>query len=173
VLGRLGAQSAPRAVYGFPACTCISVNDEIVHGVPVDRVIQPGDVVKLDVTASLDRYIADAADTVLVPPASPSNRRLRYSAVRAFEDGLRVAELGERVNRIGRAVERRAHADGFAVIRELCGHGVGRSIHEPPEVPNYCVPSQTDRLTDGLVLTIEPMLAARRAGAVRRRTRRT
>jgi methionyl aminopeptidase len=135
VLGRLGAQSAPRAVYGFPACTCISVNDEIVHGVPVDRVIQPGNVVKLDVTASLDRYIADAADTVLVPPASPSNRRLRYSAVRAFEDGLRVAELGERVNRIGRAVERRAHADGFAVIRELCGDGSAARFTSRPKSP--------------------------------------
>jgi methionyl aminopeptidase len=168
VLERHGAHSAPRAVYGFPGCNCISVNDEIVHGIPGARVIAAGDVVKLDVTASLDGYVADAADTVLVAPVSAAVRRLRTSAVHAFEDGLRAAELGQRVNRIGRAVERRAEQDGFAVIRELCGHGVGRAIHEPPEVPNYFSPFQVDRLSEGLVLTIEPMLAARRARAVQR-----
>ena len=166
VLKQHGARSAPRVVYGFPGCTCISVNDEVVHGIPGDRVIAPGDVVKLDVTAECDGYIADAADTVLVPPASPAARRLRSSAVAAFRAGMEAATLGTLVNEIGRAVERRAHHDGFAVIRELCGHGVGRKIHEPPEVANYYVPFQRDRLTDGLVLTIEPLLAARRSRAV-------
>lgn len=160
-----GARSAPRAVYGFPGCNCISVNDEIVHGIPGDRVVAPGDLVKLDVTAECDGYIADAADTVLVPPVSAATRRLRASAVAAFHAGLDAATVGTLVNEIGRAVERRAQQDGFAVIRELCGHGVGRKIHEQPEVANYYVPQQRDRLTDGLVLTIEPMLAARRTRA--------
>jgi methionyl aminopeptidase len=166
VLAQHGARSAPRAVYGFPGCTCISVNDEVVHGIPGDRVVAPGDVVKLDVTAECDGYIADAADTVLVPPVSATARRLRASAVAAFQAGMKAASLGTLVNEIGRAVERRVQDDGFAVIRELCGHGVGRRIHEPPEVANYYVPFQRDRLTDGLVLTIEPLLAARRSRAV-------
>jgi methionyl aminopeptidase len=167
VLARHGARSAPRSVYGFPACNCISVNDEIVHGIPGNRVVTPGDLVKLDVTAECDGYIADAADTVLVPPVSASARRLRTATVSAFRSGLDAAKLGTLVNEIGRAVERRAHDDGFTVIRELCGHGVGRAIHEPPQVANYYVPAQRDRLTDGLVLTIEPMLAAQRARAMK------
>jgi methionyl aminopeptidase len=166
VLARHGARSAPRAVYGFPGCCCISLNDEIVHGIPGTRIVAAGDVVKLDVTAECDGYVADAADTVLVPPVKVAARRLRRSAVAAFREGLDRAAVGTLVNEIGRAVERRARQDGFAVIRELCGHGVGRTIHEPPEVANYYVPSQRDRLTDGLVLTIEPLLAARRTHAV-------
>jgi methionyl aminopeptidase len=166
VLARYGARSAPRSVYGFPGCNCISVNDEIVHGIPGDRVITQGDVVKLDVTAECSGYIADAADTVLVPPVSAAVRRLRSSAIAAFRAGLDAAAVGSLVNEIGRAVETRAHHDGFAVIRELCGHGVGRAIHEPPEVANYYVPSQRDLLTEGLVLTIEPLFAARRTRAV-------
>jgi methionyl aminopeptidase len=166
VLARHGARSAPRAVYGFPGCCCISLNDEIVHGIPGTRVVAAGDVVKLDVTAECDGYVADAADTILVPPVEAAVRRLRRSAIAAFRDGLDRAAVGTLVNEIGRAVERRARQDGFAVIRELCGHGVGRTIHEPPEVANYYVPSQRDRLTDGLVLTIEPLLAARRTHAV-------
>jgi methionyl aminopeptidase len=166
VLARHGARSAPRAVYGFPGCCCISLNDEIVHGIPGTRVVAAGDVVKLDVTAECDGYVADAADTILVAPVEAAVRRLRRSAIAAFRDGLDRAAVGTLVNEIGRAVERRARQDGFAVIRELCGHGVGRTIHEPPEVANYYVPSQRDRLTDGLVLTIEPLLAARRTPAV-------
>jgi methionyl aminopeptidase len=166
VLARHGARSAPRAVYGFPGCCCISLNDEIVHGIPGTRVVAAGDVVKLDVTAECDGYVADAADTILVAPVEAAVRRLRRSAIAAFRDGLDRAAVGTLVNEIGRAVERRARQDGFAVIRELCGHGVGRTIHEPPEVANYYVPSQRDRLTDGLVLTIEPLLAARRTHAV-------
>ncbi len=166
VLAKHGAQSAPRKLYGFPGCTCISVNDEVVHGIPGTRVIAPGDIVKLDVTAECDGYIADAADTVLVPPITAEARRLRASVVAAFHAGLNSARLGALVNGIGRAVEQRVRDDGCSVIRELCGHGVGRAIHEPPEVANYYVPFQRDRLTDGLVLTIEPMLASRRTRPV-------
>src|SRR5690606_38897289 len=124
VFAKHGARSAPRLAYGFPGCNCISVNDEIVHGIPGDRVVGPGDIVKLDVTAECDGYIADAADTVLVPPVTAAMRRLRQSAVDAFQAGLEAATLGTLVNGIGRAVERRARQDGFAVVRELCGHGV-------------------------------------------------
>jgi methionyl aminopeptidase len=169
VLAQHGARSAPRTRYGFPGCNCISVNDEVVHGIPGDRVVAPGDMIKLDVTAECDGYIADAADTVLVPPVGKTARLLRSSAVAAFRAGLRAAAAGGFVNEIGRAVEQRVRRDGFAVLRELCGHGVGREIHESPDVLNYYAPSQRDRLTEGLVLTIEPMLAARQARAVQQR----
>src|SRR5262245_2861826 len=136
-LEKHGAQSAPRMLYDFPGHTCISVNDEIVHGIPGDRVIAAGDVVKIDVTAELDGYIADAARTVLVGDVTPRARKLRQSAIKALEAALAVARTGERVAAIGRAVHAQAMRDGFAVARELSGHGVGRRIHEPPDVLNY------------------------------------
>jgi methionyl aminopeptidase len=166
VLARHGARSAPHAFYGFPGCSCISVNDEIVHGVPGARRLAPGDVLKLDVTAECDGYIADAADTVIVGHGSALARRLCAATVASFDAGLAAVRVGAPVNAIGRAVESRVRQDGFAVIRELVGHGVGRAIHEPPNVPNYYDARQRDRLTEGLVFTIEPMVTARPARAV-------
>lgn len=166
VLARLGAQSAPRLVYKFPGHTCISVNDEIVHGVPGPRVLQPGDVLKLDVTAECGGYIADAATTVLLGPVDPLAQRLKDCAVAALALGLAAARAGRLVSDIGRAVNGCATAAGFAVVRELCGHGVGRSIHEPPEVPNYPDRFSRTRLTDGLVIAVEPMLSATSSRAV-------
>jgi methionyl aminopeptidase len=163
-----GARSAPREMYGFPACNCISINDEIVHGIPRERRIESGDVVKLDVTAVCDGYVADAAETVLVEPVPARVRRLRDCARLAFDDAFAVVRAGVKVNAIGKAVESRTRAEGFAVVKELCGHGVGRAIHEHPEVPNHFVRWQQDVLTDGLVLTIEPILSARATHAVPR-----
>jgi methionyl aminopeptidase len=157
---RLGARSAPQITYRFPGYTCISVNEEIVHGVPGDRRLEPGDIVKIDVTAEHDGYIADAARTVIVDEGSPVALRLRACAVAALAAALKAARAGERVSMIGRAVERQALKDGFAVVRELCGHGVGRTIHEHPDVPNYENRFSKDTLTEGLVIAIEPMLAA-------------
>ena len=169
VLARHDARSAPQALYGFPGCACISVNEEIVHGVPGRRRLAPGDVLKLDVTAECGGYIADAADTVIVGHGSALARRLRATTVASFEAGLAAVRVGARVNAIGRAVEARVAQDGFGVIRELVGHGVGRAIHEPPNVPNYYDARQRDVLTDGLVFTIEPMITARPARAVEAR----
>jgi methionyl aminopeptidase len=154
-----GARSAPRAAYQFPGYTCISVNEEIVHGIPGDRRIEAGDVVKIDVTAELDGYIADAARTVLVGEVTPLARRLRMSAIKALEQALSVARAGERVGAIGRAVHAQATRDGFAIARDLAGHGVGRKIHEPPNVLNFDNGGR-EKLTDGLVIAIEPMLTA-------------
>lgn len=156
-----GARSAPHLVYGFPGFNLISVNDEIVHGVPGSRRLGPGDVVKIDVTAELDGYIADAANTVIVPPAAARAERLRRAAIEAFDAACAVATAGAKVSAIGRAVDTAVRARGFAVIRPLTGHGVGRTIHEPPTVPNYFDRFQTDVLTEGLVLTIEPIIAER------------
>jgi methionyl aminopeptidase len=157
-----GARSAPLLVYGFPGTVLISVNDEVVHGVPGPRRIQRGDVVKLDVTVERGGYMADAARTVVVDGGSVEARRLATCAERAFEAALDVATAGRKVHEIGRAVEHYVRAEGFTVIRGLTGHGIGRTIHEPPAVPNHFDPWQKDVLTEGLVLTIEPIICAGR-----------
>ncbi len=160
VMARNGARSAPAMVYGFPGTVLISVNDEIVHGIPGRRVLQDGDLVSLDVTIEKDGFVADAARSVIVGAGSATARALVRAAERALQAALAVATAGTRVNEIGRAVQGEVRGSGFAVVRGLCGHGVGRTIHEPPEVPNIYDRAQRDVLTDGLVLTIEPMISA-------------
>lgn len=157
-----GARSAPRLVYDFPASTCISVNDEVVHGIPGSRSLRPGDLVKLDVTAELDGYMADAARTVVVGAADGLAARLSACAEAAFRRGLSRARAGRRVRDIGRAVESEVRSRDFSVIRELCGHGIGRTIHEPPTIPNFDSPSFRSRLAKGLVITIEPLISSGR-----------
>lgn len=154
-----GARSAPAMVYGFPGEICISVNDEAVHGIPGEREVQPGDLVKLDVTFEKNGYMADAAITVPVEPVSPEAQRLARCAERAFQQAMRVAKARHRVNEIGRAVEAEVRRSGFSVIRALGGHGIGHTIHEQPSVPNYAESSVRDRLTPGLVITVEPIIA--------------
>ena len=166
LFARHGARSAPALVYGFPGTTLISVNDEIVHGIPGARALQRGDLVKLDVTVEKNGYIADAARSVIVESGSEAASRLASCAVAAFDAALDVARAGTRVNEIGRAVEREVRRHGFTVVRSLTGHGVGRTIHEPPTVANYYDPSQRDVLTEGLVLTIEPLITAGSGRAV-------
>ena len=160
VLARHGARSAPQLVYGFPGATCISVNDEVVHGIPGTRVIQAGDLVKLDVTAELGGYVADAAVTVALPSASPTAQRLRDAAASALDLALLAARPGKPIRRIGRAIATEVGRRGFRVIPELAGHGVGRTIHEPPSVPQFDDPRARRALTEGLVITIEPIIAA-------------
>src|SRR6185295_7946359 len=155
---RFGARSAPQLIYDFPGVACISVNDEIVHGIPGPRRLEPGDVLKVDVTAELDGYIADAATTILLPPINATAVQLKQAASDALRAAMRVARTGERVSVIGKAVESEARRSGFAVVRELCGHGVGRAIHEQPSVPNYEDRFSHDSLTEGLVIAVEPML---------------
>jgi methionyl aminopeptidase len=141
---------------------CISVNDEVVHGIPGDRVIHPGDLVKLDLTAEKDGYHTDSAVSIEVPSTNSGAkaRELARCAERAFRQALGAARAGNRTKDIGRAVEREVRRRGFSVIRELGGHGIGRTIHEPPSVPNYADFSAQHKLTEGLVITIEPIIAA-------------
>ena len=160
VLADNGARSAPPLVYGYPADVCVSVNDEVMHGIPGKRAIQPGDLVKLDLVAEKDGFFADAAISVNVPPVHSCSLDLVQCAERAFRQGLGAARAGNRVYEIGRAVEREVRRSGFNVVRELCGHGVGRTIHEQPTVPNFADRSARARLTEGLVITIEPVIAA-------------
>jgi len=165
LLAAEGAVSAPPLVYGFPGALCISINDEIVHGIPGARRVAPGDLVKLDLTAEKDGFMADAALTVAVPPASDAALRLAACAERAFQRAMREARARRRVSDIGAAVEREVQRSGFSVVRELCGHGIGRTIHEDPQVLNYWDPRQRARLTEGLVITVEPIIAAGRGDA--------
>jgi methionyl aminopeptidase len=160
VLGRYGARSAPQLIYEFPSAICISVNDEAVHGIPGRRALRAGDLVKLDVTAELDGYIADAAITVPLAPTSPREQKLCASAESAFRKSLDVVRAGRAVTDIGRVVEAEVRRQGFSVIRELRGHGVGTAIHEEPSVPNFRDRSEKSRLTEGLVITIEPIIAS-------------
>ena len=166
VMQRHGARSAPMLVYDFPAATCISVNEEIVHGIPGPRVLAPGDLVKLDVTVELDGVMTDACETVAVPPARKEDLRLIECAQASFEAGLREAKPGARAFHIGAAIQKTVARAGFSVVRELTGHGIGRTIHEEPMIPNYGHPSFSHALTEGLVFTIEPLVAAGSARAV-------
>jgi methionyl aminopeptidase len=166
VFDRAGARSGPRLDYGFPGVNCISVNDEAVHGIPGRRRLRDGDLLKLDVTAELDGFYADACVSVPVGrPGAPATR-LVDTARRALAGAMRVARAGVPLNAIGAAVERTVTARGQAVCTELTGHGIGRRIHEPPQVPNHYVPTLWQPLPEGLVLTIEPIISAGN-GAVR------
>lgn len=160
VLAEHGARSSPPLVYGFPGDVCISVNDEVVHGIPGGRVLHPGDLVKLDLTAEKDGYHTDSALTVQLVPVSQSATDLVHCAERAFCRSLSAARAGNSVREIGRAVEREVRRRGFHVIRELGGHGIGHTIHEDPSVPNFPDPFNHARLAEGMVLTIEPIIAA-------------
>ncbi|MCY3868746.1 MAG: type I methionyl aminopeptidase [Gemmatimonadetes bacterium] len=166
VLNRYGAMSAPRLFYGFPGVNLISVNDEIIHGIPGDRVLEQGDIVSLDVTAELNGYIADAATTIPIPPYSAKADRLCRCARTAFEKAVAVARANKPINCIGHAVEHEVKRQGFWVVSELAGHGVGRVIHEDPIVANTYNPLDSKPLTTGLVITIEPMIAEHPAQAV-------
>ena len=162
VFAKHGAQSAPRLVYGAPVNAFISVNEDVVHGLPTLRPLRPNDVVKLDVTPSVEGFIADAAVTVVVPPAREQTRALAACAEAALWTALRVARAGKPVNVIGRAVEREVKRRGFHVLRELSGHSLGRRVHEEPSVLNFYRPQDRTPLTDGLVLAVEPMVSTRR-----------
>jgi methionyl aminopeptidase len=159
VMRQHGARSAPTLVYGFPGVNCISVNEEAVHGIPGKRALREGDLVKLDVTVEKNGFMADAAVTVPVGEVSEKRRQLAECAERAFAKAMLVARAGFRVSEIGRAVEREVRRSGFSVLRDLGGHGIGHTIHEEPRVPNFADPEANQILTEGLVITVEPIIA--------------
>jgi methionyl aminopeptidase len=159
VMRENGAQSAPSMVYKFPGANCISLNDEAVHGVPGDRELRDGDLLKLDVTVEKDGFMADAAVTVPVGRVSARAAQLIACAERAFQQAMLVARAGFRVFEIGKMVEREVRKSGFSVVRELGGHGIGRTIHEAPHVPNYPDPHAQQIMKEGLVITVEPIIA--------------
>lgn len=157
-LERHGARSAPILAYRFPGHTCISLNDEAAHGIPGPRVIQPGDVINIDVSAELEGFWADTGASALVPPFKPEHERLLDATRSARDKAIAAAREGRSLNVIGRTVEKVARDAGYNVILELAGHGVGRHIHEPPSVHNISLRRLRTRLEPGMVIAIEPFL---------------
>jgi methionyl aminopeptidase len=158
LLEKHGARSAPILAYKFPGHTCISINDEAAHGIPGSRVIQPGDLVNIDVSAEKNGYWADSGMSIPMPPVSAEKQRLIDATRRALDIAIENARAGVPINTIGRAVQRHAHQHGYEVIHELGGHGVGRHIHEKPSIPNYFNRRARQQLKEGLVVTLEPFL---------------
>ena len=166
VLTEHGAEPAPPKVYGFPGSACISVNDEAIHGIPGHRVLREGDLVKLDLVAEKDGFFADAAVTVRVGKVSETADALVRCAESAFTQASKVARVGYRAYDIGRAVEREVRSCGFNVMPDLGGHGVGRTIHEAPSIPNFYDRSCRARLAEGLVIAVEPIVTTGTGDAV-------
>ncbi|MCF7837030.1 MAG: type I methionyl aminopeptidase [Candidatus Marinimicrobia bacterium] len=157
-LAQHGARSAFLGYRGYPGCICISVNDEVVHGIGGDRQVLMGDLVSLDFGVSYEGYVGDTAKTVLVGALQPESLHLVQTAEAALQAGIAAARPGNHVGDIGHAVEQVARRARMSVVRDFVGHGVGRHLHEDPQVPNYGRPGQGARLRPGMTLAIEPML---------------
>lgn len=160
LLEREGALPAPEAVYDFPGATCISVNEEIAHGIPGARVIRAGDLVNIDVSASKDGYFADTGASFRVGRVAPSLEKLCRDGRKAMQIGVAQVASGRPLAGIGQAIGRFAERNGYTLIRNLASHGVGRSLHEEPgEIPTWPVRNERRRINRGLVLTVEPFLS--------------
>ena len=155
-----GAVPTSKGYKGFPAATCISPNDMIVHGIPGVYRAQEGDVVSIDVGVTLDGLIADSAATFPIGEIDPEAQRLLDVCQAALEAGIEAAQLGATVGDISAAVQTVTEEAGFSVVRSLVGHGVGRSYHEDPQVPNFVTSSRGPELREGMTLAIEPMITA-------------
>ena len=145
---------------GFPGSCCISVNDEVIHGIPGKRVLKEGDIVSIDVGAYIGGYHGDCAATFACGEISDEAKRLIEVTEQSFYEGLRYAKEGYRVSDISAAVQRYVEKEGFSIVREYVGHGIGRNLHEAPEVPNYGEPGRGPRLLRGMTLAVEPMVNA-------------
>ena len=155
-----GAEPSFLNYNGYPASVCISVNDEVIHGIPGKRVLREGDVVSVDVGAYIGGFHGDCAATYACGKISDEARRLIDVTRQSFFEGLRYAREGYRVSDIGHAVQEYVEANGFSVLREYVGHGVGREMHEAPEVPNYGPPGHGPKLLRGMTIAVEPMVNA-------------
>ena len=147
---------------GFPAATCVSVNDEVIHGIPGKRVVRNGDIVSLDLCATYKGFVGDCAGTYPVGEVGEEAKKLIEVTRQAFFEGLRFAKVGYRVHDIGEAVQDYVESHGFSVVRDFVGHGIGRGMHEAPEVPNYRPQGRRSnpRLLKGMTICIEPMVCA-------------
>jgi methionyl aminopeptidase len=157
-LKRLGAKSSFKGYCGYPASICVSINEEIVHGIPGDKVIKNGDIVSMDVGSIYDGYQGDAALTVGVGDISPEAAELLRVTEGALAAGISVARDGARLGDIGAAVQEYAESRGFSVVREYTGHGIGRQMHEDPLIPNFGTRGTGIELKKGMTLAIEPMV---------------
>ena len=160
VMQAAGARPAPELVYGFPGATCISVNEEIAHGIPGDRRIEPGDLVNIDVSAEKDGYFSDTGASFAVPPVTRAVERLCRDGRRALWTGLRQVGTGRPLSGIGQAVGAFARKNGYTLVRNLASHGVGMALHEEPkEIATWPDASERRIIGEGLVFTVEPFLS--------------
>ena len=156
-----GAIPAFKGYHGYPATICASINEEVIHGIPSGRrVLNEGDVISIDVGASLDGYFGDSAVTLAVGQVSEEAATLLRVTEESLFKAIERVRPGGRISDIGHAVQAHVEAYGFSVVREFVGHGIGQRMHEEPQVPNYGEPGRGPRLTEGMVLAIEPMVNA-------------
>jgi len=153
-----GARAAFKNYMGFPAHICVSVDEEVVHGIPGRRCLREGDIVGVDIGVEMGGYYGDACKTFAVGAISAEKRRLLTATREALYAGIAQARVGNRLSDISHAIQTRVEREGFSVVRALVGHGIGRSLHEPPQVPNFGAPHRGPRLRPGMVLAIEPMV---------------
>ena len=159
-LERLGAKPSFKGYQGFPANLCISVNDEVVHGIPGERVLDEGDIVSLDFGAIFQGFQGDAATTVGVGKISPQAKQLIEATEGALKAGIAAAHPGARLGDISAAIQQYAESRGYSVVREYTGHGIGREMHEEPQIPNFGLPGTGPMLKKGVTLALEPMVNA-------------
>lgn len=157
-LAQAGARAAFKGYRGYPCCLCTSVNDEIVHGIPSGRRLKEGDIVSLDLGVILDGYYGDSALTVPVGPISEGTQKLLRVTEEALELAIAKVRMGNRLGDISAAVQEHVEKNGFSVVRDMVGHGIGRELHEEPQVPNFGRPGYGPALKEGMVLAIEPMV---------------
>jgi len=160
---KAGATPSFKGYRGFPASLCVSVNEEVIHGVPSAKKLKEGDIVSLDLGAIWEGFHGDAARTFTVGNVSNEAKRLMEVTEKSLLMGIEQARPGNRLGDIGHAVQSYVESHGFSVVREFVGHGIGRNLHEDPQVPNYGKPGQGPRIKPGMVLAIEPMVCLGRA----------
>jgi methionyl aminopeptidase len=153
-----GAEPAFKGYHGYPATVCVSVNEQVVHGIPSSRPLVEGDILSIDMGAKLDGFFGDSAVTVPIGRVSPEAEKLLQVTEEALFMGIDAVKPGARVSDIGAAVQRHVEAHGFSVVREFVGHGIGSSLHEEPQIANYGPGGRGPRLSEGMVLAIEPMV---------------
>ncbi len=154
-----GAKPAFKGLYGFPASACVSVNHEVVHGIPSPkRVLQEGDIVSVDIGVEYQGYFGDSAFTFPVGEVDEQKKELMRVTIEALYEGIKKAVSGNRVQDISWAIQQRAEAHHYGIVRELVGHGIGRALHEEPQVPNFGKPNRGPLLKSGMALAIEPMI---------------
>jgi methionyl aminopeptidase len=163
LMAEAGCRSAFLGYKKFPGNICISINEEVVHGIGGARRIQYGDLVKLDIGVILNGYVGDTASTVPVGMISDETQRLLAVTEDALQKGIEKAREGRRLNEVCAAIQDEVEGNGFSVVREFVGHGVGRRLHEEPQIPNYRTPGATAKLRSGMTLAIEPMVNMGRA----------
>ena len=157
-LVRLGARPSFKGYHGFPANLCVSVNDEIVHGIPGEKFLNEGDIVSLDFGVIYNGFQGDAAVTVPVGEVSPEAKRLIEATRDSLESGIAAARAGATLGDVSAAIQRYAESKGYSVVREYTGHGIGHEMHEEPQIPNFGIPGTGPVLTKGMTLALEPML---------------